>query len=276
MFFRLGDKYQIKVLSYRHFLKVFIHYRDSEIGVVQFVTDYTDVGCITDIQIYPVHIDCVISDPLSLLKPLMQFFLDFPYTTNQKLRFIFSLSENLAVMTRNDIFLLQKESDMADHFMVRISKTIAEHTYIPESVKLLDFASNEHLAQIHELLRKHTNWQSQLTIERLTSLVQSSQCFIASQEDQIIGFARVLTDRQSFASLWDVVVTESHRRQGIGQAILNHIFSNPAFCKIENWLLYTNTMYNLYYKFGFSFFQDVPDNNFIRIRDPDGLYMEFQ
>ncbi|MDI1352563.1 MAG: GNAT family N-acetyltransferase, partial [bacterium] len=106
--------------------------------------------------------------------------------------------------------------------------------------------------KILDLLQLNTYWQNHLTLEALTMLIANSQCFLATQGETIIGFARVLSDGDNFASLWDVVVDKKYQGQGIGKNMIHHIFIHTLYNNIKKWLLFTDTAHKLYRRFGFA------------------------
>ena len=76
-------------------------------------------------------------------------------------------------------------------------------------------------------------------------------CFSVFYEGEQIGFARVISDKTEFASLWDVFIDEAHRRKGIGQALLKYIFNHFELKGIFRWFLMTEDAHGLYQKFAF-------------------------
>ncbi len=66
-----------------------------------------------------------------------------------------------------------------------------------------------------------------------------------------IGFARVISDKTRFAYIMDVVVDDVYRRQGIGQAMVNHILRHPELKDVYQWLLRTRDAHGVYGKVGF-------------------------
>jgi GNAT superfamily N-acetyltransferase len=66
-----------------------------------------------------------------------------------------------------------------------------------------------------------------------------------------VGFARVVTDRATFAWLCDVFVVESHRRRGIADALLLAILAHPDLQKLRRWSLATRDAHPLYRRHGF-------------------------
>ena len=65
--------------------------------------------------------------------------------------------------------------------------------------------------------------------EHFAQLIENSQrTAVAVQGEQIIGFARGITDGLSNGYLSMVVVDDQHRREGIGRALVEHIMGdNP-------------------------------------------------
>lgn len=83
-----------------------------------------------------------------------------------------------------------------------------------------------------------------------------------------VGFARVVTDRASFAYLCDVFVLESHRGGGIGKLLMKSIMAEPAIQGIRCFALKTRDAHSLYRQFGFA---PLPDpSRYMEIVDREG------
>lgn len=80
------------------------------------------------------------------------------------------------------------------------------------------------LDAIHRLLST-SGWAHRIDgVEELGRLISASQrAVVAVADDEIVGFARAITDGISNGYLSMVVVAESHRRQGLGKALVEHI-----------------------------------------------------
>ncbi|WP_332699985.1 GNAT family N-acetyltransferase [Devosia sp.] len=59
-----------------------------------------------------------------------------------------------------------------------------------------------------------------------------------SDAGRLIGFARVLTDFTFKAMIFDVIVDEPFRRQGVGNAIIDRIKGHEALQKVRSFELY--------------------------------------
>lgn len=59
-----------------------------------------------------------------------------------------------------------------------------------------------------------------------------------SDDGRLVGFARVLTDFTFKAMIFDVIVAETHRGRGIGNAIIDRIKGHDALRKVRSFELY--------------------------------------
>lgn len=107
------------------------------------------------------------------------------------------------------------------------------------------------LQYIYDLLCLPSRYSTGLPPERFPSIIKNSICFGVYHEGKQIGFSRVITDYSEFASLWDVIVTEEYRRQGIGKALMKYVFSHNELQGIFRWFLMTEDAHGLYQKYGF-------------------------
>jgi len=73
-----------------------------------------------------------------------------------------------------------------------------------------------------------------------------------------IGFARVITDRATFAYVADVYVLESHRRRGLALWLMQTIQAHPELQNLRRWTLFTKDAHPLYRKVGFRDIEDPP------------------
>ncbi|HZX06274.1 GNAT family N-acetyltransferase [Kribbella sp.] len=69
-------------------------------------------------------------------------------------------------------------------------------------------------------------------VERV--LVNSDLVVTVLDDDQLAGFARVLTDRTYVALVLDVIVDESRRGSGIGAALLDAVVNHPALAEVRS------------------------------------------
>ena len=82
-----------------------------------------------------------------------------------------------------------------------------------------------------------------------------------------VGFARIITDRATFAYVCDVYVLESHRGRGLARWLMEVVRGHPDLQGLRRWVLLTRDAHPLYRQVGF---QDVEDaSRYMEIVDRD-------
>jgi len=66
-----------------------------------------------------------------------------------------------------------------------------------------------------------------------------------------VGFARVVSDRATFAWLCDVFVLDAARGTGLGKRIVDAAVGHPRVAGVRRYLLATTDAHGLYARFGF-------------------------
>ncbi len=84
-----------------------------------------------------------------------------------------------------------------------------------------------------------------------------------------VGFARVVSDRATFAYLADVFVLEAFRGQGLSKWLMETILAHPELQDLRRWLLATADAHGLYRQFGFE--ELAEPGKFLSCGNP-GLY----
>ena len=82
--------------------------------------------------------------------------------------------------------------------------------------------------------------------------VAHSLCFGLLCDGAQAGFARVVTDRATFAYLADVYVLDAHRGQGLGKRLIAAVMAHPDLLGLRRMLLATRDAHGLYAPFGFA------------------------
>jgi GNAT superfamily N-acetyltransferase len=97
--------------------------------------------------------------------------------------------------------------------------------------------------------------------------VESSLCFGLYAGGQQVGFARVVTDRATFAWLYDVFVLEGYRGRGLGKWLVECVVAHPALQGLRRLLLATRDAHGLYERYGFRPLADPA--RFLEVFRPD-------
>ena len=82
-----------------------------------------------------------------------------------------------------------------------------------------------------------------------------------------VGFARVITDRATYAYVADVFVDEAQRGKGLGKLLMRAIMSHPDLQGLRRWSLATWDAHGLYRQFGFR--ELAHPERFMEIADAD-------
>ena len=110
---------------------------------------------------------------------------------------------------------------------------------------------------VWRFLHDEAYWSAGVPRDVMDRAIDGSLCFSAFEGDPArgapqIGFARVVTDRATFAWLCDVFVLVPHRGKGAATALLDAVMAHPDLSGLRNVLLATRDAHGLYAKYGFT------------------------
>lgn len=104
---------------------------------------------------------------------------------------------------------------------------------------------------IHSFLTS-SYWAEGIRREIVERSIENSLCFGIFDHDEQVGFARVITDRATFAYLGDAFIIESHRGRGLSKQLMRAIMEHPELQGLRRWSLVTRDAHKLYEQFGFT------------------------
>jgi GNAT superfamily N-acetyltransferase len=117
---------------------------------------------------------------------------------------------------------------------------------------LLEQPSEADIDVLHAMLRE-TYWSPGIPRETVARGCENSICAIVrDQSGELIAFARVVSDKATFAWLCDVVVAERHRGKGLGRALVRALQAHEELQGLRRWLLGTKDAHGVYELLGFS------------------------
>jgi GNAT superfamily N-acetyltransferase len=128
---------------------------------------------------------------------------------------------------------------------------------------------------IHGFLTQ-SYWSPGVPIGVVERAIANSLCFGVLHGLDQVGFARVITDRATFAYLCDVYVLEAHRGRGLSKWLLEVIRGHADLQGLRRFLLATRDAHGLYAQFGFtplanpSRIMEVLDAEVYRVRSDAG------
>lgn len=107
------------------------------------------------------------------------------------------------------------------------------------------------IAGIHRFLSTEAYWAKNRTLEQTLTAIENSLCFGVYRGHTQVGFARVITDKATFAYIGDVFVVESERGKGLSKWLMEIIVTQPDMQNLRRWLLATRDAHGLYKQYDF-------------------------
>ncbi|MBC9879053.1 GNAT family N-acetyltransferase [Bradyrhizobium sp. INPA01-394B] len=104
---------------------------------------------------------------------------------------------------------------------------------------------------IHKFLAEDSYWSRGIPRSTVDRAIENSLCFGVYLGAAEVGFARVVTDRSTFALLADVFILEAHRGKGLSKALMRLVVEHPDLQGLRRFLLLTSDAHGLYSQFGF-------------------------
>ena len=105
---------------------------------------------------------------------------------------------------------------------------------------------------IHRYLSGESYWAKGMPLEVMQRSFENSMCFGVYKGNAQVGFARIISDKATFAYLADVFIHSDHRGKGLSKMLMDYIISHPDLQGLRRWMLGTADAYGLYAKYGFT------------------------
>ncbi|MEO8375927.1 MAG: GNAT family N-acetyltransferase [Sphingomonas bacterium] len=121
---------------------------------------------------------------------------------------------------------------------------------------------------IHDFLST-SYWAAGIPYQTVARAVANSVCVGAFQGRAQIGFARVISDRATFAYLADVYVLAAYCGQGLARAMVQRLQDHSDLQGLRRWILFTRDAHSVYAPLGWS---SLPDPARLMRRDFPDVY----
>lgn len=139
-----------------------------------------------------------------------------------------------------------------------------------DGICITDDPDRVDLEVVHPFLAQ-AYWSPGIPRDVVARAVQHSLCLSAFDGNAQVGFARVVTDRATFAYLADVFVLPDHRGRGLGRELARVAVSHPEAAGVRKFLLATRDAHAVYEPLGFGPISD-PHMLMGITRRPEDLY----
>jgi GNAT superfamily N-acetyltransferase len=127
-----------------------------------------------------------------------------------------------------------------------------DDVFIKKGYQIATDKSLLNIEVIYKYLNEDSYWAQGIPFERLTRAIENSLCFGVYNEQAFVGFARVVTDKASFAYICDVFILPEFRGAGLSKWLIQTIVEHPELQGLRRWSLATSDAHGLYSQFGFS------------------------
>src|SRR5579863_6140994 len=104
---------------------------------------------------------------------------------------------------------------------------------------------------IHNFLSNESYWSPGIPRAIVERAIDNSLCFGVYHHTAQVGFARVVTDKSTFALLADVFILKAHRGKGLSKWLMRCVVGHEDLQGLRRLLLLTSDAHGLYSQFGF-------------------------
>jgi predicted GNAT family N-acyltransferase len=110
------------------------------------------------------------------------------------------------------------------------------------------------------------DWWADRTLESVERAIEGTDVLVGprAEDDALIAAGRVLTDYTYYAKIYDVIVAEPYRDEGLGEQLMAAIVDHPDLSALDSLALNCRTgLVDFYERCGFETFDG-------RVEHPDG------
>ena len=117
---------------------------------------------------------------------------------------------------------------------------------------------------IYHYLSGESYWAQGIPRNVVEKSIAHSLCFGVYHQSKQIGFARLITDKATFAYLADVFISIDYRGLGLSKWLLQVIHAHPELQGLRRWMLGTRDAHSLYEQFGWTVLDEDTRKRFMQ------------
>jgi GNAT superfamily N-acetyltransferase len=103
-----------------------------------------------------------------------------------------------------------------------------------------------------------TWWAKERTTEQVVRALEHSRPVLTAWDGpKLVGFTRVISDLTYRATIWDVIVADTHQKRGIGREMMRRVLDHPDLETVTMFLLLTKDQHRFYEHLGFTAERDL-------------------
>lgn len=138
--------------------------------------------------------------------------------------------------------------------------TFAGAPGVPDPHVSIVYSDDPARVDLRQLLALYdvTYWAKDRTLAHVErALAHSRPVLSAWDGDRLVGFTRVISDLTYRATIWDVIVAESHQKRGIGRELVRRAIEHPDLRTVSMFVLLTKDQHRFYEQLGFTTERDM-------------------
>lgn len=127
-------------------------------------------------------------------------------------------------------------------------------------LKQVETLTRQQIAELHVLYQSEW-WTKGRSLEDVRVMVENSSLIVAllDEDERLVAFSRILTDFVFRATIYDVIVAEALRGQGVGRLLMNAVAQHSRLQRVSTlWLCCNPEMVPFYEKWGFRVYDEGP------------------
>jgi|SRR5436190_3539757 N-acetylglutamate synthase-like GNAT family acetyltransferase len=117
---------------------------------------------------------------------------------------------------------------------------------------------------IYNYLSGESYWAKNIPRQVVEKSIANSLCFGLYHNNKQVGFARLVTDKATFAYLADVFILPGYRGNGLSKWLMQVIHAHPELQGLRRWVLGTRDAHGLYEQFGWTVFDEDTRKRFMQ------------
>lgn len=118
-------------------------------------------------------------------------------------------------------------------------------------IQFCDRKSKIDLDQLKTLLKLGSFWAQERSADDLSIAIANSEPVVSVWDgEQLVGFARAISDGIYRATVWDVVIHPDYRGAGLGRKLVETVLSHPRMNRVERVYLMTTHQQRFYERIG--------------------------
>lgn len=124
---------------------------------------------------------------------------------------------------------------------------------LPEGYEVSTDPARIDLDYVHRYLSQESYWAGAIPRDVVARSVANALSFgLYAPDGAQVGFARVITDRATFAWLPDVFIDPAQQGLGLGKALIDVLVAHPDLQNLRRFMLATADAHSLYERYGFT------------------------